>query len=70
MIFQDPMTALNPVRSIGDQLLEAVTAHAKLPGREARARAVDLLTGSASRPRPGGCATTRSSSAAGCCSAR
>ena len=30
MIFQDPMTALNPVRSIGDQLLEAVTAHASL----------------------------------------
>src|SRR6202050_3683284 len=30
MIFQDPMTALNPVRTIGDQLLEAVTAHARL----------------------------------------
>ena len=44
MIFQDPMTALNPVRTIGDQLTEAVTAHAKLSRQDARARAVDLLT--------------------------
>lgn len=44
MIFQDPMTALNPVRSIGDQLLEAVTAHARLSRDEARDRAVTLLT--------------------------
>jgi oligopeptide/dipeptide ABC transporter ATP-binding protein len=44
MIFQDPMTALNPVLNIGDQLLEAVTAHAKLSRQDARARAVDLLT--------------------------
>jgi oligopeptide/dipeptide ABC transporter ATP-binding protein len=43
MIFQDPMTALNPVRSIGDQLLEAVTAHARLRRPEARARAIGLL---------------------------
>jgi oligopeptide/dipeptide ABC transporter ATP-binding protein len=44
MIFQDPMTALNPVRTIGDQLLEAVTAHARLSRAQARERAVDLLT--------------------------
>ncbi|HUC60250.1 MAG TPA: ABC transporter ATP-binding protein [Streptosporangiaceae bacterium] len=43
MIFQDPMTALNPVRTIGDQLLEAVTAHARLPAKEARERAIGLL---------------------------
>ena len=43
MIFQDPMTALNPVRSIGDQLLEAVTAHVRLPRAQARARAIGLL---------------------------
>ena len=43
MIFQDPMTALNPVRTIGDQLLEAVTAHAKPSRPEARARAIGLL---------------------------
>jgi oligopeptide/dipeptide ABC transporter ATP-binding protein len=44
MIFQDPMTALNPVLRIGDQLLEAVNAHAKLSRADARARAIELLT--------------------------
>jgi peptide/nickel transport system ATP-binding protein len=43
MIFQDPMTALNPVRTIGDQLIEAVTAHARMPMQEAHARAIGLL---------------------------
>ena len=43
MIFQDPMTALNPVRSIGDQLLEAVKAHADLSRTQARERATGLL---------------------------
>ena len=43
MIFQDPMTALNPVRTIGDQLIEAVTAHARLTRPEAKARAIELL---------------------------
>ena len=43
MIFQDPMTALNPVLTIGDQLTEAVTAHARLPAAQARERAVSLL---------------------------
>jgi len=44
MIFQDPMTALNPVRTVGDQLLEAVTAHVRLSRSQARARALDLLS--------------------------
>jgi len=43
MIFQDPMTALNPVLTVGEQLLEAVNAHARLTRTEARARAVELL---------------------------
>src|SRR5262249_29130192 len=44
MIFQDPMTSLNPVYSVGDQLLEAISLHRELPKAEARARAVEMLT--------------------------
>jgi oligopeptide/dipeptide ABC transporter ATP-binding protein len=40
MIFQDPMTSLNPVLSIGDQLVEAVMLHRDVTGREARDLAV------------------------------
>jgi len=43
MIFQDPMTSLNPVYTIGYQIVEAIRAHFDLPDREARRRAVDLL---------------------------
>jgi oligopeptide/dipeptide ABC transporter ATP-binding protein len=43
MIFQDPMSALNPVMRIGDQIEEAVAAHARLGPRERRRRALELL---------------------------
>jgi oligopeptide/dipeptide ABC transporter ATP-binding protein len=43
MIFQDPMTSLNPVHKIGDQLIEAVQLHQDLTKKQARARAVELL---------------------------
>ncbi len=43
MIFQDPMTALNPVLNIGDQIIEAVRAHADCTAAEARTRAIGLL---------------------------
>jgi peptide/nickel transport system ATP-binding protein len=43
MIFQDPMTSLNPVHSIGTQLIEAVQLHRDVSKRVARARAVELL---------------------------
>jgi peptide/nickel transport system ATP-binding protein len=43
MIFQDPMTSLNPVHSIGRQLIEAVQLHRDVTKRVARARAVELL---------------------------
>src|ERR671934_430951 len=43
MIFQDPMTSLNPVYRVGDQICEAIVAHHDLPKGQARARAVDLL---------------------------
>jgi peptide/nickel transport system ATP-binding protein len=43
MIFQDPMTSLNPVKSIGWQLEEAVLVHQDVTHKAARARAIDLL---------------------------
>ena len=44
MIFQEPMTALNPVHTIGDQVTEPLRLHQGLRGRAARERAVALLT--------------------------
>ena len=43
MIFQDPMTSLNPVYRIGEQIVEAIQAHATVDRRSARARAIELL---------------------------
>ena len=43
MIFQDPMTSLNPVLTIGRQITESLELHMKLTPKEARNRAVELL---------------------------
>ena len=43
MIFQEPMTALNPVMSIGRQLIEAIRAHEPLSVSQARARALEAV---------------------------
>ena len=43
MIFQEPMTSLNPVFSVGEQIAEAVRIHQKLNRREARNRAIEIL---------------------------
>src|SRR6476659_6688225 len=43
MIFQDPMTSLNPVHTIGKQLVEAVQLHRDVTVRVAKARALELL---------------------------
>jgi len=43
MIFQDPMTSLNPVHSIGTQLVEAVQLHRDVSKKAARGRALELL---------------------------
>jgi peptide/nickel transport system ATP-binding protein len=43
MIFQDPMTSLNPVYKVADQIIEAIVTHQDIGKAAARARAVDLL---------------------------
>jgi peptide/nickel transport system ATP-binding protein len=43
MIFQDPMTSLNPVHTIGRQLVEAILLHRDVTKRQARARSLELL---------------------------
>jgi len=43
MIFQDPMTSLNPVFTVGAQIVEGIRAHFKMPSAEARQKALQLL---------------------------
>jgi peptide/nickel transport system ATP-binding protein len=43
MVFQEPMTALNPVYTIGNQIMETLIRHKKLSKAEARAKAIELL---------------------------
>ena len=44
MVFQDPMTALNPTLTVGEQIVETILAHQKVSRAEARAQALDWLT--------------------------
>lgn len=44
MIFQDPMTSLNPTMTIGDQIMESILKHEKINKKEAKKRAIELLT--------------------------
>ena len=44
MIFQDPMTALNPVFTVGDQIVTVIGFHQKVGKKEARLRAADMLS--------------------------
>jgi oligopeptide/dipeptide ABC transporter ATP-binding protein len=44
MIFQEPMTSLNPVYTCGDQIMEAIILHQKVGKAEARTRAIEMLT--------------------------
>jgi len=43
MIFQEPMTSLNPVFTIGDQIMEAILYHQRLDRTEARRKAIEML---------------------------
>jgi oligopeptide transport system ATP-binding protein len=43
MIFQEPMTSLNPVFTVGDQIMESVMLHQKLGKKDARDKAVEML---------------------------
>jgi oligopeptide transport system ATP-binding protein len=52
MIFQDPMTSLNPVLTVGLQITEALQEHLHMPGKEATARAIELLN-MVGIPKPG-----------------
>ena len=44
MIFQDPMTSLNPVFTIGNQIIEVIRKHKKMSKKEARKKAIEMLT--------------------------
>ncbi len=43
MIFQDPLTSLNPLYRVGDQIIETIKTHTNLTDQQARRRAIDLL---------------------------
>lgn len=51
MVFQEPMTAMSPIRTIGQQITEVIILHQKVSKREARKRAIDMLA-RAKMPRP------------------
>ena len=66
MIFQDPMTSLNPVQRIGHQITEPLKIHLNLDRAEARETALSLLSKWVSRPRPNASAPTRTNSREAC----
>ena len=68
MIFQDPLSALNPTHKVGSQVAEMVRSHQDMSKEKARQRAVELL-GIVGIPQPAsGLDSTRTSSPAACAS--
>ena len=68
MVFQSAMNSLNPVMTVGDQIVDIFTTHEGLSKKQARARAAELLE--LVRHRPGTAeGPTRTSSPAACASA-
>jgi oligopeptide/dipeptide ABC transporter ATP-binding protein len=51
LVYQDPMSSLNPVQTVGNQIVEAIRTHENVSRRQARTRAVDLL-GEVGLPQP------------------
>ncbi len=69
MIFQEPMSSLSPVHTVGDQIMEVLILHLGMKKKEARARCIELL-GQVEIPNPRRRSTaTRSNSPAACASA-
>jgi len=55
MIFQEPSAALNPVFTIGNQIIETLVLHAGISAREARKKAIELLARTGISFRAGSC---------------
>ena len=51
MIFQEPMTSLNPVQTVGEQIVEAIRLHREVSAAEARSRALDWTRRAQTRTR-------------------
>ena len=70
MIFQEPMTSLNPVYTIGDQIVEAVMLHQQRQHARRRTRSPSSRCATSASPtRAGGCTSTRTRCPAACGSA-
>ena len=70
MVFQDPLSALHPYYTVGNQIMEAYRVHNEVQEGSARSGRSRCSTGSASPARPSGSTSTRTSSPAACGSAR
>ena len=71
MIFQDPLSAMHPYYTVGNQIVEAYRIHNDVSKKEARVAARSTCSaGSASPSPPGEWTTTRTSSPAACASGR